>query len=353
MAYERIMSRLPDLGKPISVKESTTPFEILNLVGGNYIAAVALVTPNSLEGLKLHKFDGRSAFFDNLKGFEFDEKASSELVPFPRFTASDATGFDRVVCLIFEDGNVEPVNAVGSKYRVFQNESVANDGIELAATSGTSTEIMSAGTHRDRRLFSLTIGYEVLSTVIDGKEIIFNQYATLFTSHDSKQAYGLAYSLLAQDEKRISFWRVQKIKHTKKIEERKAEVKSTLLGYNAEGKSFIAEVDLMGKVKLDKSSELMDQLLEIAAVTPEGSTRYGYDRRDWEKKKIAWLFKSTSVLYGSNGWAFYQALNQFIFTHHKKGAMTLPITNLRESHYEAQNQVKKFLIQAAIDKYER
>jgi hypothetical protein len=349
MAYERIMSRLPDLGKPVSVTSATTVTDLLVSANADDTAVIALVNPGSIDHLKLHKFDGRRAFFENLKGYLLEENAATEKVPTPHLSEMESEGLDRVVCLILKDGTIKPVKLVRSKYTTFQNSSVVSDALEFTRKSGSNTEIMTAGSHQGGELFSLTIGYEVLSTSIEGKEVVFNQYATLFTSHNSTQAYGIAYSIIGVNDKNISFWRVTKMRHTKKIEEHARNVKSSLLGLEKEGKSFIAEVEIMGKIRVEPSGQVMEDLLNLAAPTHEGDQKYKYDRRGWEKEKIAWHFKSTSVLYGENGWAFYQALNEFIFKYPNRAATKLTISKLRETHYEAQNRVKDYLVRLAVE----
>lgn len=343
MAYYR-QRRLPELGTRIDVSSHRTEDEILVASNSDYVVLVANVVQGSLLGIKRYSKEFKLTTLENIIGFEKPMALERPLWPDLDYLAEYVKDSHRVVCLSYPNGDLVPVREVKSRYTTLQNRFVIRDALNFLKESNGSAKLVSAGCYDMDALFSIQFTFQVLEVQIEGRNHIFEQHATLFTSHDSSQAYGMAFGKIGKNDPYYSTWDTLKMRHTMKIQTHVDEVKKFLNGCESAGKSFIAQVAYLGKIELDPNSTGYQDLLEQLVISSEENEKFNYDRRGWELRKITEYFTKASKIYGLNAWALHAALSEFTFTHIHKTDSEATSTELRESHFELQNRLKAVLL---------
>lgn len=359
MAYYR-HKRLPDLGERIDVSSFTTEDEILQETDSDYVVVVANVQEGVFDHFKYKDKSKDKRFasvtLENLIGFEKPMSLERSLWPELNYLSTSSPNVHRVVCIVEDQSRVIPVNIVGSKYTVLQNRFVIRDALHFLKNSRGSARLVSAGSHLSGRLFSAQLTFDVLEIQIEDKLHLFDQHATLFTSHDSSQAYSLAFGHIGQADTYYSSWQTMKIKHTPKMQDHTDKVKNFLEGKAGPENSFIAEVSSLGRIPLDPNSGFYAEILgDILISQEESDEKYDYDRRSWEFAKVLEYYLAASKTYGFNAWSLYTALNQFSFDYKNRLNSDNPITSLRDSRgvsnnkqFEMQNKLKALLLPPSL-----
>jgi hypothetical protein len=343
MAYYR-QKRIPELGTRIDVSKHRTEDEILVASNSNYVVLVANVEPGSLEGVKRYGKEFKPTTLNNIIGFEKPMALERSLWPDLEYLADYVKDSHRVVCLAYPNGDVVPVREVKSQYTTLQNRFVIRDALNFLEESNGSAKLVSAGCYDSDALFSIQFTFQVLEVEIGGKNHFFEQHATLFTSHDSSQAYGMAFGKIGKSDPFYSTWDTLKMKHTIKIQTHIDKVKNFLNGCESAGESFIAQVSYLGKIELDPNSISYRELVDQFVISHKENEKFSYDRRSWEAGKITEYFSKASKIYGLNAWAFHTALSEYAFSHLHKATFETTSTDLRESHFELQNRLKAILL---------
>jgi hypothetical protein len=332
------------LGTRIDVSSHRTEDEILEASKSNYVVLVANVVPGSIEGIKRFSKEFKPTILNNIIGFEKPMALERPLWPHLDYLAEYAKDSHRVVCLAYPNGEIVPVREVKSRYTTLQNRFVIRDALNFLKDSNGSAQLVSAGCYDWDALFSIQFTFQVLEVEIEGRNHIFEQHATLFTSHDSSQAYGMAFGKIGKFDPFYSTWDTLKMRHTNKIQTHVEEVKKFLNGCESAGTSFIAQVAYLGKIDLDPNSTKYKELLDQLVISSELNEKFTYDRRGWEERKITEYFTKASKIYGLNAWALHVALSEFTFTHVHKTESEVTSTELRQGHFELQNRLKTLLL---------
>lgn len=343
MAYYR-NRRLPDLGVRIDMTDSKTEDQILLDSKSNLVVLVAHVPKGSFEGVKRRDPNWEKIFFANLIAFEKPMALERPLWPDVQYLEQSKNPADRVVCLVYPDSTIKPVNLVKSRYTTLQNRFVIRDALNFLQNSGGSAKLVSAGSFDLDRIFSIQFTFKVIEVEIENKVHEFKQDAVLFTSHDSSQAYGMAFGRVGKTDLLYSSWQTMKMRHTSKIHHHADQVKQFLEGCESAGDSFIAQVSTLGKISIDPNSKFYKETLEDLLARNDKGMTYNYDRRGWEIRKITQYFNESAKTYGHNAWALYMALGTFTFNHIHKLTSEQLFTDLKESYFELQNALKAQLI---------
>lgn len=358
MTYVR-HKRLPDLGERIDIAACNTENDILKAAESDFVVLVADVLEGSFDHIKYKDKSKDTRFasivLENLTGYEKPMSLERPLWPNLTYLDSNSKSGHRVVCLVKNGNRVTPINIVKSRYTVLQNRFVIRDALTLLKTSRGSAKLVSAGSHLSGRLFSIQFVFDVLDIQIEDKKHFFHQHATLYTSHDSSQAYSLAFGQIGESDNYYSAWTTLKIRHTPKMQDHATQVRKFLEGCDGAEKSFIAEVSSLGKIALNPNSAVYSEILHQIIISEEKSQKFDYDRRKWEFEKVTAYFIKAAEVYGFNAWSLYTALNEFSFKYINKMSSENPLVSLRSSEhkdknkqFEMQNKLKKLLLSESL-----